>query len=462
MHFKDAVLDSLATRANVAQFVSFDPHVVQRYARVRGYPANTPFEGVRTGIAAVFDGSADHSVNIRSFAPEDPKSREFVYGLTNIDDAERVVRRLAADGLHTIVNETIDVHDGGVSGVILGDVLEFAPEDTPRCVEQPGTASLPRDLGIRLLRAVYGFTPVLSFPESTRVEFSIHPLRRGVRQEHTVVWETEEVGQRQMAADLRWPNRFSQFIGDKTFGLLVAHLLGLPVPLTTVIGRRIAPFSFGVSTLCKEPWIRTCPATQNPGKFTTRRGWLDPFQLMQAEDPSGTAIASILAQEGVDAAYSGAAIGTHRSVGSATTTDPVLIEGTAGFGEDFMVGLKPRSDLPANVIASVRRTYRRAARILGPVRIEWVYDTRRTWIVQFHRGGTESTAHIVVPGNPRVYRRFLVADGLEALRTLVSDTVGTGDGIRIVGDVGVTSHYGDILRKAGLPSIIVAPEGDKP
>jgi hypothetical protein len=44
---------------------------------------------------------------------------------------------------------------------------------------------------------------------------------------------------------LTWPNRFSRLLGDKAFGLLVADLHGLPVPATTVVGRRVAPFRFG-------------------------------------------------------------------------------------------------------------------------------------------------------------------------------------------------------------------------
>ena len=50
------------------------------------------------------------------------------------------MRTLAADGYFTIVNETVDTADGGVSGVVLGDIMEFAPLDTPRGVEKPGAS----------------------------------------------------------------------------------------------------------------------------------------------------------------------------------------------------------------------------------------------------------------------------------------------------------------------------------
>lgn len=78
----------------------------------------------------------------RRYHPNSPRSREFVYGLKLRDDVISTLNRLAYSDLHLIVNETIDVHDGGVSGVIQGDVVELAPDDTPRCVEKPGVASL--------------------------------------------------------------------------------------------------------------------------------------------------------------------------------------------------------------------------------------------------------------------------------------------------------------------------------
>jgi hypothetical protein len=107
-----------------------------------------------------------------------------------------------------------------------------------------------------------------------------------------------------------WPNTFSRFIGDKAFGLAFAHLMGLPVPATTIIAREIAPFTFGQSTGSHEYWIRTCPREQVPGRFSTYKGWHDPFRLASAEDPNGVFLASILSQESVQPLYSGALITT--------------------------------------------------------------------------------------------------------------------------------------------------------
>lgn len=449
-HTKDAVLDALASKANIAQFVSFSPKLELRYAHVSGLESNFAFPTPQEAVRAVFEASTERSVNVRSFLPEDPKSREFVYGLRSVEAAWQTVARLAGQGLYTIVNETINTDDGGVSGVLLDDLIEFAPDDTPRCVEKPGTAALPRTMGVELLKTVYGFEPHLNYARGTRVEFSIHPVRCGVRNSHTVVWELEDVGDFKSRADVRWPNRFSRIIGDKAYGLLIGALLELPVPRTRVFSRRIAPFSFGESTGTAEPWIRTCPVVQVPGKFTTHRGWLDPFDLMAREDPRGDQIASIIAQEGVDAQFSGAALGPD----SATLQASLVIEGTRGYGDEFMVGVKKRAPLPDSVLARVRELYDRAAATLGPVRMEWVADQNRAWLVQFHRGGTASSGTTIFPGEPARFHEFAVERGLEALRALVAELSGSGDGIVLRGDVGVTSHLGDILRAAKIPSRI--------
>ena len=247
-HFKDAILDEVAAVANVAQFASFGPDLGHRFSRVRGFVANHHFDSIISTIQALLDNSPSGSVNIRSFQPNFPKSRTFIYGLKEKEEVVHNLRGLAGEGLYTIVNETVDVEDGGVSGVVLGNFIEFAPKDTPRCVEKPGVASLELTLGLTILEVVYGFSPALSFPPNHRVEFSIHPVRRGVRNEHTIIWEVEEVQETSASSGMAWPNRFSRFLGDKVYGLLVAHALGLPVPFTTVLARNLPPYQFGESS----------------------------------------------------------------------------------------------------------------------------------------------------------------------------------------------------------------------
>ena len=450
-HQKDVILDRLARRANVAQFVSFGPDGVQRHAWLRGREPNLPFASLEEAVAALLTASPERSVNVRSYEPASPKAREFLYGRTNAEEVAAAVRRLAAEGLFTIVNETVDIEDGGVSGVAFGDILEFAPGDTPRCVEKPGTAALPRRLGLRLLETVYGFAPALHEKPELRVEFSLHPLRRGVRHEHTILWETEKPGPPPSAPEIAWPNRFSRHVGDKAFGLLIADALGLPVPRTLVLSRRLAPFSFGAGTGFAEVWLRTCPVEQVPGFFTTHHGWLDPFRLLAAEDPEGRAIASVLSQQAVDARHSGALV--------AQPGGEPLIEGVAGSGDDFMTGRRPPQALPDEVLRDVRSTYGRVSSTLGPIRCEWVHDGARVWVLQLHRGGSASSGRVVHPGDAVYYNFFEVTRGIEALRELIGRVRGTGEGIVLVGRVGVTSHLGDLLRRAQIPSRIEEQTG---
>jgi hypothetical protein len=224
----------------------------------------------------------------------------------------------------------------------------------------------------------------------------------------------------------------------------------LPVPKTTVISRAVAPFTFGTPTGIGDQWIRTCPKEQEPGRFTTRRGWTDPFALLESEDPDGTAIASVLAQDEVEPVYSGALL---------TDSDArITIEGVAGSGEDFMLGRASPAHLPGPVLDDVRGLQSRASRHLGPVRMEWVHDGQRAWVVQLHASAAQGRGSTLFPGKASSYRRFLVTQGIDALRELIQEVQVTGEGVVVVGNVGVTSHLGDLLRRARVPSRLEAQE----
>jgi hypothetical protein len=294
--FKDEVLDKMATDANVAQFVSFGPDEGQRYSRIFGFEPNHMFNSMQEAVDALLQSSPERSINVRSFKPDQLQGNEFHYGLTDASAAITHVERLLQDEYFVIVNETVDVDDGGVSGALQGGCIEFAPGVTPRFVEKDSDTSVPSipiRLAIDLLEVVYGFQPALNYPKGHRVEFSVHPKPRGWRHQHTIIWEVEEVEEVSIAPHWIWPNPFSQFMGDKVYGLLIAYLLGAPVPRVTFFSRNplLSISTFGSPTGSGSFWTRTCPKIQEPGKFTTLQGWKDPYALMDSDDPEGNSIA---------------------------------------------------------------------------------------------------------------------------------------------------------------------------
>jgi len=459
LHFKDAVLDHIASKANVAQFASFTPdrELTQRFCRISGFEPNHRFECAKEAVSSVLGRSPDGTVNVRSFHPEQPKGAPFKYGLASADDVIAFVRKMASENRYTIVNETININDGGVSGVAMGGLVEFSPEDTPQCVDRPGVCALPRDFGVQVLERTYGFVAAIDFGRETRVEFSVHPRKRGVRGEHTIIWELERVGETCLEPGIEWPHNFSRFLGDKLFGLLVADTAGLRVPQTTAIPRTLSPFRFGKATETSEYWMRTCPKERAPGRYATTFGWCDPFELLKTEEQkngeheSGYRIASVLAQEAVHAEYSGSLLG-------AASGNP-LIEGVRGRGDEFMVGKQPSENLPDNVLRAVSDVYHMACAYLGPVDMEWVYDGQHAWVVQLHNAklpepDVQTAKNEIYPGDAEESKLFQVADGLDALRDLIAAVQGKPIAITLVGDVGITSHFGDLLRSARIPSRI--------
>lgn len=462
---KDKSLHDLAEKGfNIAQFVAYEPvdgSPRQTYSAFRGYPLDHEFGSLSDTVATFLKMAPEKKVNIRSFDPSEPRSREFILGMTSAEVVEQNVRRLIAEGLHVIVNETVDPCDGGVSGVIQNDIVEFSPDDTPRCVEKPDVARLPFLMAAQLLCTVYGnfcqevFYCYGKLGDEGRLEFSVHPKPRGWMNKPYLCWEyegepewaekfsTENSNSKNIGA---WPNRFSRMIGDKAYGLLIANLIKCNVPKTTVISRRIAPFSFGLDTKSVETWMRTAPVVQRPGLFTTTHGWVDPYAIMHKEDPEGTEIASILAQQGVNSVWSGALI---------TDADlKPIVEGCSGDGAEFMLGVTPRTDLPHNIVEDVIELYREIENIIGPVRFEWVHDGTNVWIVQMHKGVSVSSGCVIVPGEADEWIEFDVSRGLPELRQVIGN-MDKGHGIKVKGNVGMTSHISDVLRRSGRPAVIV-------
>jgi hypothetical protein len=464
---KDEKLDFLITNeiANIAQFISFEPNssLRPRFVHINNFNNQEKLSN-RDIIEKLILSAPSKSVNIRSFSKETMKGNRLVFnkGIDDIDEILNIIKENSTSNKYSIVNENIDIKDSGVSGVMLGDVIEFSPEDTPKCVDKAGICSLPREIGFKILLKVYGFLPDANFDPNYRIEFSIHPSRQGVRREHTIVWEYEHYEKVDYKRKISWPNNFSKFIGDKVFGLLIADSLGVMVPKTTVISRKIAPFSFGTSTGLNEKWIRTCPVKKEPGKFYTGSNWIDPFELMVKEESKGSSeisIASIISQDAVEAIYSGAAFVTKDEKSD-------LIEGVSGRGDKFMVGEQNKESLPMEVIAAVK-TLNNQLRCyygeLGDVSVEWVYDGTNVWLVQLNQLKGKNKydnldSNIIVQGNPSRYKKVFVEDGLDSLRKKIDSLKGKNIGIELIGNVGVTSHFGDLLRLANIPSILKSEE----
>jgi hypothetical protein len=74
-----------------------------------------------------------------------------------------------------------------------------------------------------------------------------------------------------------------------------------------------------------------------------------------------------------------------------------------------------------------------------------------------HQTGTATNEVTIVPGSPERWRVFDATLGLDALRSLIAELSDTRIGIEVLGDVGITSHVGDVLRQAGLPARLGRP-----
>lgn len=442
---KDENLARLARDYNVADFASFSPDGKLRHSSFR---IGSGGAFAQIGLAAEHLLSRGHPVNLRTFTVDGRQSTPFLYGIETVSAIVSAARALVAEGYYLILNEQVDIHDGGVSGVAQQGLVEFAPDATPRVVEDPSraVAQLPANVAASVLSTVYGIE--LSFPLSDRIEFSVHPLRVGSRSERTVVWESSKASGPPLGASISWPNDFSRLIGDKAYGLVVADALGLPVPRTLVIARRVAPFGFGASTDSQETWLRTSPKEPKAGHFSTTRGWQDPFALLEKEDTDGE-IGSVLAQDGVMAEFSGSA--------AITAGGNFVVEGRAGYGDEFMLG-GPPSPLPPEVLLRVHHLLDEVRAVLGNVQIEWAMDRRQVWLLQVHVRSLEGVGGITLsPGRAERWIEYDPEDGLPTLRAIAGQARDEGAGVYVVRAVGITSHVGDVIRSAGVPGRMAKP-----
>ena len=72
-------------------------------------------------------------------------------------------------------------------------------------------------------------------------------------------------------------------------------------------------------------------------------------------------------------------------------------------------------------------------------------------MLQLHLTDTAVTGTTIHPGAPSRWHRFDPSLGLDRLRDLIAG-VDADEGIEITAPIGVTSHAGDLLRRAAIPS----------
>ena len=456
--YKDKILDHLAHTANVAQFVSFAPGFPpkQRYSRINGYPPNHSFNSLDSAVKALLKNSPEKAVNIRSYSPESPEGNPFIKNLKSIDEVIIHIRKLACDkNLYTIVNEVIDESDGGVSGVCHRGSIEFAPDATPRCVDDPEieTAIFPFDIGLNFLKTVYGFEADLKGRDGARVEFSIHPAPRGCNNKNTIIWQSEQRPGENIKPLMNWPNAFSRMIGDKTYGLLVAHLNGFLVPRTIVYNDRLFPFVFGIQTGSTQVVTRTSPAVKEPGYYLSKRGWYDPYDVLKGriliptprnDKNRPSPLRSVLVQQEIPAEYSGRALNM--------STNEVHIEGVSGSGDNFMLGDQGAEPLPNAVKKAVIKCMDRVNSLIGSCSLEWVFSGGYVWVVQLNPLDLATRSNAKDPSIEWVtfnYKKNMIED----FRRKVFEIKGSGKGVEVIGNVSPLSHLGEIAEVYGVPVI---------
>ncbi len=128
-----------------------------------------------------------------------------------------------------------------------------------------------------------------------------------------------------------------------------------------------------------------------------------------------------------------------------------------------MVGERERENLPDEVLEKVKELcnqVRKFNSLIGDVSIEWVYDGEEVWVVQMNQLTVESSKvedgyRTIVKGDPSTFEKVYVRDGLDNLRKIIELSKFNNSGIDLIGNVGITSHFGDLLRLAGIPSRLI-------
>jgi hypothetical protein len=465
---RDVRVSEIGKTYSVAQYVSLDADLSPRTS-VLNTSSALPRDP-KAHLSALFDSAPSHRVNVRIFSPGTSTGALFFSAVETVEGVIELITNHIVEQGYAIVSEMIDLDDGGVAGVLYGDIVEFKQGETPKFVDRQRSDSFPqlrRDAAERMLQAIYGSDVDLSkISDSMRVEFSTHPQECGTPPARFLVWDCYEVAPQHSKPRLVWPNSFSEWLGDKCFGLLAAWCMDFRVPKTLAVlnplmwdpvsgrGRsRWTPaggVAFGEETGGHRVWTRTCPAHRMPGRYPTFSTRHDPFALMLRADPEGKHLRSVLDQQDVAAEYSGA---------GQVTEGALIIEGVSGTGTDLMMGTQSPEQLPTIVGSSIHELSQKLYACFGACRFEWAWKERCAWLLQVNLLTSQIGDTATISQIRSNYIEFDPDTGLDELDRVIRSAKLEDRDVLIIKRVGITSHVCELLNGAGVRFAIVPTPG---
>lgn len=452
---KDSVLKKLSKEWDVANFVSVSP-----MGEVRASNLSLLTEDLETDLKRILEESPRHLVNVRSFCTDAENIKtEFVLGLGDIGDILRQVEKNCENGLYSIVNENIDPCDGGVSGVLHGDIIEFVTNGTPRDVEKgEKVISLGKAIGIKMLEQYYDvdLERLRSLPMNSRIEFAI------TRDKRLLVWEVKQLPNQGLARkkmDLNVDSLFVETIREKVFGLLLVNALRLNVVESTVVNSIGNTVSFGKKVQGESELdtviYRASPSRFSPGEFDNSESSINVDiveRIKELEERDGI---TYLAQKKLNTKLVGGVI---------SSKGRRLVEFSDGNGQDFMLGkaipIEYQGDDLGLIVSQVDYICSRIESLVGnSFKLELIVDEFETVYVAQFNVINDVQQQIVISKEER--ENALEVDVKEETPLSLANRLEylevRGKQVDLVvfkGNIGHTSHFCDVVNGRGIRYII--------
>jgi hypothetical protein len=121
-----------------------------------------------------------------------------------------------------------------------------------------------------------------------------------------------------------------------------------------------------------------------------------------------------------------------------------------------MLGRAAPTPLPEHGLDDVRRVGP-APRPPRPGPLRRAHVGHDAWVLRLQLATVAASTTSVYPGVPSRWHRFDPSLGLQRLRDLIA-SVSRDEGIELADDVGVSSHAGDLLRRAAIPARLAGPD----